>query len=567
MSLPVRRQTMHRILRLSLLLVAAPLVARAQTNGARDTMGLRPAFARIDRFVEQSMARSGTPGLALALVDRRGLLTVRSYGYADLERRLPVTADTRFEIGSISKSFTVIALLLVVDAGGLDPHRPVKQYLPWFTPATRWRPVTSHDLLTHTSGLPGDRDDVPSSPAQAYVARERTLGSAPGTYWAYSNIGYQVLGALLEKLTGQPLPTVIQERLLGPLGMTASQAQFTDSTRPFMAHGYQPLHDDRPARAADPLVPAPWIEYGSGDGSIIATAADLGRYLTLLLNRGTLLSESTWSRMMHPGAPMGDGRSYGYGMFLDSLDGRPAFEHSGGMLGYTSDLIGDPTQGIGAVVFVNGPGSAGGTARFALQALGAAMRGDTLPAVPVQESPSHVAHPERYAGVYRGPNGDSLVLAAEGDSLLLVRNGERLALEPYDTDAFLVPGSDFPLYPLRFAGDSSGMTEAWYGGDWYPAARYAGPRSFTVPRQWKAFTGHYRIMQPWEPGFRIVVRKGKLWAITPDGTEQPLTLLPGGEYRVGVKQSAERLRFGPVVDGRVLIADWSGMRYYRYFTP
>jgi hypothetical protein len=74
-------------------------------------------------------------------------------------------------------------------------------------------------------------------------------------------------------------------------------------------------------------------------------------------------------------------------------------------------------------------------------------------------------------------------------------------------------------------------------------------------------------MQPWEPGFRVVVRKGTLWAITPDGTEQPLTLLPSGDYRIGVPHSAERLRFGPVVDGRVLTADWSGMRYYRYFAP
>ena len=202
--------TTLRCMALLLSCLALPVVSVAQTEVARDTLGLRPAFARIDRFVEQAMARNGTPGLALALVDRRGLLTVRTYGYADLERRLPVTADTRFEIGSISKSFTVIALLQEVEAGRLDLHRPVRQYLPWFTPATRWRPVTPHDLLTHTSGLPGDRDDVPSSPAQAYAARERTLGSAPGTYWAYSNIGYQVLGALLEKLTGKPLPAVIR---------------------------------------------------------------------------------------------------------------------------------------------------------------------------------------------------------------------------------------------------------------------------------------------------------------------------------------------------------------------
>ena len=195
------------------------------------------------------------------------------------------------------------------------------------------------------------------------------------------------------------------------------------------------------------------------------------------------------------------------------------------------------------------------------------MRGDSLPAVPPEDLPTHLDHPERYAGVYRMLDGDSLLLVAEGDSLLLLRRGRRFALEPYDNDAFLVPGGEFPLFPLRFAGDSTGMTEAWYGGDWYVAERYAGPRRFAAPRIWQAYTGHYRIMQPWAPSFRVVVRKGLLWAIAPDGTEQPLTLLPGGAYRIGPVQSAERLRFGPVVEGRVLSADWSGMRYYRYFAP
>ncbi|HWA58962.1 MAG TPA: serine hydrolase domain-containing protein [Gemmatimonadales bacterium] len=542
----------------------APLAA--QTH---DTLGLRPAFRLIDRYATRMMQRSNTPGLALALVDRAGVITVRTWGYADLDRRIPVSPSTRFEIGSISKSFTVISLLQLAESGKFDPAAPVTRYLPWFTPKTRWRPLTSHDLLTHTSGLPGDRDDVPSSPAQGYLARERTLGSAPGTYWAYSNIGYQVLGQILTKLDNRRYADIIRERILTPLGMTRTDAEFTHATRPSLAVGYEPLYDDRPERDGDPLVVAPWIEYGSGDGAIVSTAGDMGLYLTMLLNRGrgpggVILPEARLATMMQPYAlTERNGAHYGYGMFLDQLDGRPIFYHSGGMLGYTSMLMGEPSLGIGAVAFVNGPGSPGAVARFALRALGAAMRGDSLPELP--DDQDGVEHAERYAGAFVSAEGDTLSFRASADTLFLVGGGTRQALIPYGEHSFLGPRERFPLFPLTFGGDSTGMTEVWYGERWYTSDRYRGPKSFAVPAAWKAYPGHYRIMQPWEPNFRVVLRKGALWYVSPTGGEQAMTPLPGGEFRVGDPDSAERLSFGNVVDGKALTANFSGMQYFRYF--
>jgi D-alanyl-D-alanine carboxypeptidase len=548
--------------------VSHPLLA--QTH---DTLGLRPAFRLIDRYAAQMMQEAGTPGMALALVDRAGLITVRTYGYADLERRLPVTPATRFEIGSISKSFTAIALLQLADAGRFDPKAPVTRYLPWFTPATRWRPVTGHDLLSHTAGLPADRDDIPSSPAQAYLARQRTLGSAPGTRWAYSNIGFQVLGAVLEALERKPYADIITERILTPLGMTATEARFTNATRPRLAVGYEQLYDDRPAWPGDPLVPATWVEYGSGDGSIVSNAGDMATYLTMLLNNGrgpngTLLPAARYRAMMQRyAATSRDGDHYGYGMFLGSLDGRPVFHHSGGMLGYTSQLIGEPGLGIGAVAFVNGPGSPQAVARFALQALGAAMRGDSLPPLPAPDRSGRVENAERYAGVYTSPAGGSLTLEAGGDSLWLVDGGDRTLLLPCGEHSFLGPRNRFPLFPLTFAGDSTAMTELWYGGDWYASERYRGARTFTVPAAWRAYPGHYRIMQPWEPNFRVVLRKGALWYVQPGGSEEPLTPIGPAEFRIGEPGSAERLRFGDVVDGEALTATLSGMQYFRFFVP
>jgi hypothetical protein len=111
------------------------------------------------------------------------------------------------------------------------------------------------------------------------------------------------------------------------------------------------------------------------------------------------------------------------------------------------------------------------------------------------------------------------------------------------------------------------MTEVAYGGDWYVTSRYRGPRSFTVPVEWKRYVGHYRIMQPWEPNFRVILRKGQLYVVSPDGDEDPLTPIGPHEFRIGEPRSAERLVFGSIVDGQALTATWSGMPYYRFFTP
>jgi CubicO group peptidase (beta-lactamase class C family) len=555
--------------------LAVSLAAGAATVHAqdRDTLGLRPAFRLIDRFVAQSMQQHGTPGLSLALVDRRGLITARTYGYADLERYRPVQKDTRFEIGSISKSFTAIALMQLADSGRFDPSAPVTRYLPWFTPPSRFAPITGHHLLTHTAGLPSDRDEIPSSKAQAYLARLRPVGSAPGTYWAYSNIGYQVLGVLLETLAGKHYPDIIQQRILTPLGMKGAAAQFTNADRTNLAIGYQTMWDDRPARKGDPLVIAPWLEYGSGDGAIVASATDLGRYLTMLLNggagpNGRIISEQSFKRIMTSTAQIGEGPGrYGYGFGVRQFDGRPSFDHSGGMVGYSSFLIGQTEQGIGAIAFVNGPGEAGEVARFALRALGAAMRGDTLPALPAIDDPFRIPNARRYAGTYTSPDGRSLRFEASDDSLFLVEGTSRTALERVDDDAFLGPAGEFPIYRIRFEGDSTGMREVAYGNDWYAASSYKGPKSFTPPAEWKSYVGHYRIMQPWEPNFRVVMRKARLYAVGPGGDEQELTQIGPREFRIGDRQSAERLVFGEIVDGQALQATWSGMPYYRFFTP
>src|SRR5215210_4301207 len=150
------------------------------------------------------MATDNTPGLALALTDRERTLQISTYGFADLAARTPVSPETWFEIGSIGKSFTSLALLQEHEAGNLDLQAPVSRYLPWFETRSTFPPITIHHLLSHTAGIISGVDPSPSIEAQVWAMRELAPGSAPGTSFHYSNLGYKVLGLVLARLAGQP---------------------------------------------------------------------------------------------------------------------------------------------------------------------------------------------------------------------------------------------------------------------------------------------------------------------------------------------------------------------------
>ena len=192
---------------------------------------LPAVIERLDEYITQRMQRIRTPGLALALTDRERLLHVATYGLADRTAQQPVAPATLFEIGSIGKSFTSIALLQEHTAGRLDLHAPITRYLPWFSVQSQYAPITAHDLLSHTSGLPAGTDFAADSRYEVVALRDRTTGSAPGQHFYYSNVGYKLLGWLLEALTGQRYGALLQTRILTPLGMRNSTPTITNDMR------------------------------------------------------------------------------------------------------------------------------------------------------------------------------------------------------------------------------------------------------------------------------------------------------------------------------------------------
>ena len=247
---------------------------------------LERAFEEIDRYLERRIEEVNIPGLAAAVTDREKSLRVSTFGYADLASGTPVQPGTMFEIGSIGKSFTNIALMQLHDEGRLDLQAPVPRYLPWFEVQSDYAPITTHHLMTHTSGLVSGTDIGAHGLYEAWALRDSGTVAPPGEYFRYSNVGYKTLGFLLEEVDGRPYPDAIQARVLDPLGMNDSHPVIGFETRKRAAVGYRSFYDDRPEHREHGLVPALWTEYGVGDGCQASTAGDMAVYLRMLMNQG-----------------------------------------------------------------------------------------------------------------------------------------------------------------------------------------------------------------------------------------------------------------------------------------
>ena len=544
------------------------------------------ARARLDDLVARRMQADATPALALAVTDRGRLLHQAAYGHADLAARLPATPDHRFEIGSIGKTFTSVLVMQLAESGHLDLDAPVTRYLPWFALRSAFAPITLHHLLTHTAGISAGMDASPDARAQVWALRDAEAASPPGARFHYSNLGYKVLGLVLSAVTGRPYPDLLQRRILDPLGMAATDPAITHDTRRHLAVGYAGYYDDRPFQPGHhPLVPAPWLETDTADGSLAATAADLAAFGRLLLNRGagpdgTLISPESFARMADRAVdawPPAIG--YGYGLAVRTTDGHTVVGHSGGMVGYFADLRTDLDAGLGVAVLASGPASPGLIAQQTLALFRAAAAGQDLPPL-AADDPAAVPAAADIVGTYTDPvTGQDLTVVAAADRLALALDlgGTRAALTPWwDEDAFLVDHPAWDRFPLRFARDGGAVVAVDHGGAWFARAGAPVPPAPVPPASWSAYPGHYRSHDPWAPSFRVVLRRGELrliWPAEPDGFDPDQPLVPIGDpaaarFRVGDDPAGpERLRFGPALDGQALTADVSGAPYTRFFTP
>ncbi len=547
------------------------------------------AINRLSTVIERNREALNLPGLAIGVTNRERLLFEGEYGWRNREAKTSVTPDTLFQIGSISKSFSSMVFLQLQEEGVLDINDPVTQYLPWFEVQSEFSPITLRHLLSHTAGIISDSDITPVAQMEAWFLRHTHATAPPGEMFHYSNNGYKVLGLVLETILQQPISQILRERVLQPLGMTASEPAITHNTRSRLATGYDAFYDDRPLPRGGRLAPATWFEYSAADGPICSNAADMCRYLRCLLNRGKgLLSEDSFKLLIHPFISTGEAgeefdEHYGLGLSSYQIEGHHVIGHSGGMVGYTAHILADMDTGIGVVTLTNGPGDPCMLTLFALKLLLAAEQGgENYPEFSLEPEGIQVID---YVGTYHGDER-CLTLTAKDNCLYLDFEGELLPLEAHSPDTFLVPHPSFELFLLRFVHDEThtqhedeeeaGQTEPGkkrisrvvFGSEVFFRDGVQEEPQKDTPEDWQAYPGHYRSHNPWYPNFRVVLRNGELTFIEPSSEEEPLFPLEKGRFRIGADpRSPEFIRFEAILDGKAWIANLSGGVYSRTFTP
>jgi CubicO group peptidase (beta-lactamase class C family) len=349
---------------------AAALALTLCSAGAAAPVGPQPGAATgdgeaawsgfADGFFQASLPDQGVPGGAVILVAEGRTVLARSYGYADLQTKRAVTTEgTLFQVGSISKLFTWIALMQQVEVGKLDLDRNVNDYLDFKIPERFGNPITLRHLMTHTAGFDeAARDQIssePPAPLETLVPSHLPQEIyRPGSVISYSNYGAELAGYVVQRISGTPFPAYVQQHILAPLGMKHSTFD-------------EPLPREWTSSAARGYLPGqrePKTEYGSGPaGGFSGTAGDMGRFMQALLNDGCLgevciLKPGTLAQMYQRQHSLGTQlrNGMGLGFWIRDQNGVEIRGQSGRLMGFQADLVLLPQRHAGYFIVSNGEG-------------------------------------------------------------------------------------------------------------------------------------------------------------------------------------------------------------------
>ena len=447
-----------------------PLMLERKAN---PVAAAKDALAGFDDVVTNAMKAFEVPGMAIAIVKNKDVIYSKGFGYKDVDKQSPVTADTLFAIGSSSKAFTTFVLGTLVDQGKIEWDKPVREYISWFKmydPAATER-LSVRDLVTHRSGLP--RHDLSwynnySATRESIVRKLPYLEPSADlrAKWQYNNLMYLTAGYLTEVMTGKTWEDAVRERVLNPLDMKRTNFSVEDSQKDRdFALGYGKRGDKverLPFRLITNIGPA---------GSINSSVNEMTHWIAAHLNGGKYsdkkIAEASTVSDMHTAymttgsvstQPEIAGGEYGLGWFLTTYRGYKRVEHGGNIDGFTASVCLFPKDGIGWVVLsnMNGsplPGLIGQVIADRLLGLkpidwigqGAARRALSERASREGESkktatrvsgtqPSHKL--ADYAGEYEHPGYGILKVSLSGDKLEALFNGISTPLEHWHYDSF-----------------------------------------------------------------------------------------------------------------------------------
>ena len=331
---------MHRVTK-TLLLLAGWMLAGSSIQADQ-----------VDSLVRSAMIQHHIPGVALTVIQHARRVKTGAYGYSNLELRTPVTPETVFEIGSITKQFTATCIMLLAQDGKLSVDEPVSRYLPGTPPS--WSKITLRHLLTHTSGITTytalDGFELTRHLTQAqFIAKigALPLDFPPGDRFAYCNTGFNLLGYVIENVSGQSYWIFLQTRILGPLEMTATTNREPRNLLPGRASGYElNEHGQFINRDSD-------LTDVFSAGALVSTVGDLAKWHTAL-SAESLLSATSKEQMWSP-TRLNDGslHQYGFAWWLSTIQGHRRIGHTGETSGFNASLERFPDDQLAIIVLCN----------------------------------------------------------------------------------------------------------------------------------------------------------------------------------------------------------------------
>ncbi|MEZ5294274.1 MAG: serine hydrolase domain-containing protein [Vicinamibacterales bacterium] len=418
-------------------------------------------FAGVASAIHAEMAQAGIPGAAVAVVAGNQVVWTAGFGVANTETEAPVTPDTLFQIGSVTKTLTAAAILVAAAEGVVALDQPVATYVTGLTPCVGT--PTLAQLLSHTGGLIDEPDEFGPQGEDGLGAYQRTWTGEycflpPGRAFSYSNSGFALAGLALQEADGTPFAEVMKARVLGPLGMTRTTFRPTEAmTRP-LAVGHKKMADGtfevvRPLANDARLWPA---------GTLYSSANEMARLVVALGNDGIVegrqaLPPGVGARMRRGQADVPtNGEAYGQGLFLRPAQGR--YGHGGTMTGYAAQLTVRGQVGLVALTNADAVDVDGLVGRLWPEVLDAepvarhlaALRraaADSGPPSPplVEGTPALRAGPltseeaARYLGRFANPRRFTVEVVARGPALILKRFGRDFPMRALATPGrFLV---------------------------------------------------------------------------------------------------------------------------------
>lgn len=438
------------------LLFAAPVPAQ---NAAAPSPSAQEISAKVDEYMNAAMRVNRFSGAVL--VARNGQAVVsRGYGMANIELSVPNTPQTVFRLGSVTKQFTGMAIVLLQERGKLSVNDPVCKYLTDCPQA--WQSITLRNLLTHTAGIPNYTDfpDFVKTAAVETTAseltgrfRDKPLQFAPGEKFAYSNSGYYLLGTIIERVSGKSYADFLQENIFAPLNM--KQTGYDNPVRIIKnrAAGY--------ARQGDGFINAAPISMSTAyaAGALYSTVEDM------LLWDQALYTEKLVSRKSLDEAFTPFKSSYGYGWSIGNRFDRQVIAHGGGIFGFSTYIARYPADRVTVIVLSNVEGAPSGEIANDLSAIffGAPYK------IPAERKEIQVAAKtlEKYVGQYQlTPQLAMNVTLENGKLLAQISTQPKLELAPEsETEFFLKTVNAQVTFVVNAQGEVTGLVFHQGGSD------------------------------------------------------------------------------------------------------